>query len=102
MNTRELILRALEETEYVGDVRSYSGRGMHGRTCLAVACDTSAGQLVAAIISELTYLVEDYCLSPMQGIRDACEALGDVREDSLGRGSIVYWPDIAAPTESEE
>lgn len=55
--------------------RSYSGRGMYGREC--VACSIRRG--------------EDFAGLP-----------GGYRTDSLGLGQIVYWPRVAWPEDLEE
>jgi hypothetical protein len=55
------------------ETRSYSGRGMYGKTCLGAVADSR----------EAIYSV----------IRPA-----DIRSasvDSMGRGVLVYWPSVA-------
>lgn len=69
----------------------YSGRGMFGKTCLAI----DLGDMTDALefISDLT--AED----PEVGRYLASHA----RFDSLGMGYVIYWPGIEPlPTDEEE
>lgn len=61
-------------------VRTYSGRGMYGKECLAIAIDGS--QKFAAV---------GWACSQMP----AWLELGGVLEDSMGLGIVVYWPDVS-------
>lgn len=60
------------------DVRSYSGRGMYGRSCLGVVCSL---QLLLDIVFEFGKTGEEF-------------NLGSVKSDSMGCDTIYYWPDI--------
>lgn len=70
------------------NVRSYSGRGMYGKRCLGVALTEGAclGGLFASVLG---------CLNE-DDLSDICllEAFEDMQVDSLGKGSIVYFPRI--------
>ena len=61
-------------------VRSYSGRAMYGKYCLAVTTD-DLGDLLATIAAD-----------PKS--RDFVHDLRGVREDSMGRGVVYYFPNI--------
>lgn len=50
----------------------YSGRGMNGRTCMGISCHDPED-----VIAEV-------------GVKGA-------RTDSLGKATIVYWPDVPSP-----
>jgi hypothetical protein len=72
-------------------VRSYSGRGMFGRQCVAVeagsapeACFKLAAAIAdaAADANEAAQLIED--------LADACS-------DSMGVGVVIYWPFVEVP-----
>lgn len=76
--SKELI-EALEEVGY--DTRSYSGRAMYGKSCVAVT-DSSPWELARA-------LSLDFDLS--------CP-----REDSLGLGNVLYWPSYPWPEDTED
>ena len=78
------LMNAIENAGY--EPRSYSGRGMYGKECLGVTVDreTSVFQLAAQIITA----------SDDPGAM--ADFLSDVRvaEDSMGMGTIVYFPRI--------
>jgi hypothetical protein len=81
------------------DTRGYSGRGMFGRVCLGV--ETREGESFLDILaSVLEDLDGDEILTVADGIRGC-------REDSMGLGGIVYWPntpwvEVKALDEGEE
>lgn len=50
----------------------YSGRGMFGRTCWSIYCDDPED-----VLAEV-------------GLKGA-------KTDSMGRGSVVYWPSVTGP-----
>jgi len=56
------------------NVRSYSGRGMYGKSCVAVYVDDATDLLKIGVTIGETY--------------------ADLRAatDSMGRGMVVYWP----------
>lgn len=58
----------------------YSGRGMFGRECVGVVCD-NATQMAVSLM--------EYLSSKGGGF-----SLGNVCEDNMGKGHIVYFPDI--------
>lgn len=75
----------LEECGF--ETRSYSGRGMYGKSCIGVETDD---------IFELGFQIG----SALSG-----EDIGHIppcKTDSMGRDSIVYWPDLAWPEDDEE
>jgi hypothetical protein len=63
--------------------RSYSGRGMMGRECLAFT-PTSMGEFLGDIVS---YVYEG-------NVKTISEALRCIRVDNLGRDLVVYFPGI--------
>ena len=78
------LIKALAESGF--DPRSYSGRGMYGKTCVAVS-DTTPWDVAKALFSE-----------QYDGEFDD---LPEPHADSLGLGSVIYWPRYAWP-ESEQ
>lgn len=62
-------------------VRSYSGRFMYGKECLAVSC---------ADPTDLLMLLAEEAPGVLK-------ALGKPKMDDLGKGAICYWPQAAAP-----
>jgi hypothetical protein len=70
---------ALEAVGY--KPKRYSGRGMYGRECIAIN-DADPWEIA-------TELAQNY--------PDA--TFPKPSEDSLGRGSVIYWPSMAWPAE---
>lgn len=71
---------------------TYSGRCMYGARCLAVITggddDRTTFELGMRLAVELH----------AAGADDLVELLGDERtsQDSMGLGSVIYWPDVEA------
>jgi hypothetical protein len=88
---------ALAESDY--QVRSYSGRGMYGDTCLAVTIRGNLFELFAQVLRVLdgdrTNLTEE-----------VADAFSMARQDDMGRGTVVYFPGVkyveAASDEEDE
>jgi hypothetical protein len=79
-------LQAILEEAFGEQVRSYSGRGMYGRECLALDTDKEAGEVFVAV------------LEAIEGEHDTTElqnAFQDMRSDQMGMGRIFYWPAVA-------
>jgi len=89
MNTSKHSLQTILEnvSDEASDVqlRSYSGRGMHGKKCLAVTGAT-VGELMAAIIMQLVCFKGDHY--------EVAEAIENHQTDSLGRGIVIYFPGV--------
>ena len=70
------------------DMRDYSGRGMFGRTCVGIVCYNPLGVL------------RDLCVEIVLRASNTDEAaqlmlsLGNPATDSMGMGSILYFPNI--------
>lgn len=82
-------------------VRSYSGRGMCGRYCLAVEAD-SLGEMMVALFECGTDSGEGLSGEECAELRDAFQ---EMKTDSLGRGTIFYFPSlqyVASPEDEEE
>lgn len=82
-NTIEMINNFFEQ---MGDTRSYSGRGMYGKKCLALAYDGNVGAFVADMLR--TAASEDINLEVL------ADVLEDMKSDNLGRDTIYYFPAI--------
>lgn len=68
-----------------GTVRSYSGRAMYGRECLGIDTDSSLGEIFAAVLESVEG--EDDTRELQDAFRGMCS-------DSMGRGTIYYWPSL--------
>lgn len=72
-------------------IRSYSGRRMYGKNCLAINGDNLNMAVIGYLIGRNA--VEEHEYDPR------AETVGDtdlmrMRSDSMGLGEIYYWPDI--------
>jgi hypothetical protein len=89
----------LEAIAQNGDftVRSYSGRCMYGKSCLAVTFDGNIGALFAAILYEV-----DGDLGNMT--QDLAHAFENMAQDNMGLGTVVYFPRVeyVDPVSDEE
>lgn len=82
--------------------RGYSGRAMYGRQCVGVTTDDPF-----ALIGDMLQALLDRGETDgeLEMIRTL---LKDTRTDSMGRSSIVYWPEVewsshaADPADEEE
>ena len=91
----ETIFReAIENAGYV--TRSYSGRGMYGKKCLGF--ETSRNQSPILATAEIMADLSDRCTykegSQDLELSDFLEFFSDVKEDSMGLGGIVYFPEL--------
>lgn len=70
--------------EVEGDARTYSGRGMYGKSCAGITLDSESDllQLGAAIAQT----IEDDELQRL--------LINQASFDSMGRGIIVYWRSV--------
>lgn len=83
---QQILEQAIEATSGdESDVQKYSGRGMYGRDCLAIT-GWDVGPLMGAVIRELEHSDFDY--------EDVAYGLESLKTDSLGRLTIIYFPNI--------
>lgn len=92
---RAIFAEAIERAElFDSDIRDdYSGRGMYGDACFGVVIDSHRDS------NRLFLVLGELCLSP-SGAGNTDEDLGDkvwelagaAREDSMGLGTILYFP----------
>lgn len=74
-----------------GDVRSYSGRGMYGKTCLGIVADSAQ-------------FVMSFILDVQQDDPDLAAILSSqpMRTDDMGLSIILYWPGISFDAEDND
>ncbi len=85
-------LQKVLEHAGVEGIRSYSGRAMYGRICLGVDTD-DVGEVFAAILESV---------EGEEDTRDIQEAFRNMRTDSMGRGTIVYFPQVPFVDDEED
>jgi hypothetical protein len=73
------------------ETRSYSGRGMYGKTCLGVDLEGgNLGRLLGDLV-EMTATSDD----PGEAVEIVAEGLRSMQTDSMGRGMIVYFEEVS-------
>jgi len=100
MNLQELF------DEVGANTRSYSGRAMYGKSCLAISGDRSeCRDQVVQVAQNILQTVFDVALDcglgeeePAHDTHDEAQeliaTLLDYKEDCMGLGVVYYWPDI--------
>lgn len=76
------------------ETRTYSARGMYGKECLAFSVDNREGKaepfaVAAELMDAAIEAGEDF-------IEPVIEAMRGIRTDSLGRGTVFYFPGVPA------
>lgn len=72
------------------ETRSYSGRGMYGKECLAFTVDGRAEEFaVAADLMDAAIGSGEYFIKPV------AKAMRGIRTDSLGLGTVFYFPSVS-------
>lgn len=77
--------------------RTYSGRGMFGKECVGVTLDRNTPE--SEFIADVIEVIADN--EEWDTLREFCSLLRDSRGDSMGLGSIIYWPQIEWPDDME-
>lgn len=93
-NTRKSQLQqCLEDAGY--ECRSYSGRGMYGKECLAVVTSDHPMTVTANCFSELLSDLDDEDIEAwVNKYNDLVSQLHRVSEDNMGRSMVYYWPGV--------
>lgn len=95
MVTSTTLLSLLREVYDNGDmemeVRSYSGRGMYGDTCVAVTLGSYANAWTLAL-----------AIADVNNGNADLFGLPEPRSDSMGLGTVLYWPSLEWPADAEE
>ena len=95
---KHILQEMLEELSH--DVRSYSGRGMYGKKCLAIDVGQgfTPGFLAAEIIGLLVLreglFMPNDPTSREQVLEELQEGLRNMTSDQMGKGMILYFPDV--------
>jgi hypothetical protein len=83
----------IEEAGY--KCRSYSGRGMFGKACLGVDLDSAhqLGGLVSGLMAACL-MGDPEGGDEYDAMNRASDAVRHMSWDSMGRGTIYYWPGV--------
>ena len=94
------------------EVRSYSGRGMYGKSCLAITgslreCQRAVANVVGVLIDEIVDAEADLNDDSLSdAIRNAADItvttnrklieqlIATQQSDSMGMGTVMYWPNF--------
>lgn len=87
--TAARVRELFEDAQY--EPRRYSGRCMYGRECLSVTTD-SASESVTVVLDVVQACAEN---GTSEDVVELVDMLRGSRTDSMGRGVVVYWPDIS-------
>ena len=99
MTTKHALQLLIEssEADLAQNMRSYSGRSMYGRDCLAL--DGDLHLIMTNLVAAALYEGESFSPTSKDEILNALSAL---RTDQMGRGMIVYFPTVEFVTEDVE
>ena len=95
-NEMQRVIEIMEDfcKEYDFDFRDdYSGRGMYGRKCVGFVVGADVDLLLTLV--ELTEMLID------NGIEYVSSKLEVIRYDSMGTGTIIYFPKLVKANREE-
>jgi len=97
---KHIIQEILEDAGY--ECRSYSGRGMGNQYCLGIVLeqDQSVGHLFRDVLITVVELMDADAHDIV--IYQLPEPFASMKTDSLGRGTIVYFPGVEYVDEDDE
>lgn len=87
----------LEEAGH--ECRSYSGRAMYGKECLGVDTERSLGTLIADVMEAMVSTVD---MEDGHTVSACADAFRQMKTDSMGLGTIVYFPGVPFVADDEE
>ena len=88
-------IELLETVDFIDSPEPYSGRGMLGKRCASVTTSD-----LFATIASIAHAIAD---SVNEDERDGFWAmLARTRTDSVGMGTVLYWPRATWPQEAAE
>lgn len=84
-------------------IRSYSGRCMYGKECMALVCENygQVARVIAGVMRLVCEQAENKSESPVE-VDDVEIKLGRMRMDSMGCGIVAYWPDIPFEKDADD
>jgi hypothetical protein len=82
------------------DCSDYSGRAMYSKTCLGITTDTCEGNFISQILEGAAELFSGDELG--ESIVEIAGTFRAMRTDSMGRGTIYYFPGTPYGDEDSE
>lgn len=90
LSPMEMLVDALQELGY--EVSSYSGRGMYGKKCPSFETNNNRDENILSITAQaVSAVAQEYEPDDVQEVADL---FNDCRTDSMGLGTVVYFPQI--------
>lgn len=87
---QQLVEYEFQDNFRKGSIRSYSGRGMYGRSCLGVVIDSfDIGKLIAHIIRNMDFAGDDTF-----DRREIADSFEEMCWDSMGYQTVVYFKNV--------
>ena len=99
MEAIEIIKQAIEcMNDDSGRARSYSGRGMYGRECLAITSSHETSRVLMFLLECCVQVINDEVPTEeiINKLFEVMDLINNPRADSMGRDNIIYWPSISA------
>lgn len=99
MNTIQERIKEACEMSGTATYRSYSGRGMYGKTCVGIVgsfrdCMNIIAIVVGTQAEELYDANDDDASDIHYDLQDNLASLMEFNYDSMGLDVVVYWPKI--------
>jgi len=96
MNDVDVSKIIVDAAESIGErCRSYSGRGMYGRSCLGITCSNPMETLmqIVAQIADGNYADDLF---------QTYDSMVNVKMDSMGIDSIIYFPNLTYEKDDDD
>lgn len=88
---RHPIVNVLERLEL--SPRSYSGRHMNGRTCVAVVVDCNICEFFADVLGHVCQELRDDNITD-DDVDSIVAQVSHMQQDNMGRDTVIYFPDV--------
>lgn len=90
------LFEVMDEVDGATAYMNYSGRGMYGRTCIGF--DLKQGMSPMAFFADVLEALEDVEADDREhALRALTLMMKDAKTDSLGLGTILYFPSFNTP-----
>lgn len=90
MDSKEFVEFIRDYTEY--EPAKYSGRGMYGRQCVSITHDSPEDVILDILQAKAENAPEE--------VSQMIDMLRGSSQDSMGRSSVIYWPNVKWPEET--
>ena len=103
MTIQQMFEHVVDDSGQEMRIRSYSGRGMYGKECMALVCENH-GQVARVVAGVMRFACEQAENNPETPVEvdDVEINLGRMKMDNMGRGLVAYWPDIPFEDAADE